>query len=66
MNMVMFHKGIAGVALFALHQQHERPVKGLAFYMTCRWGVSCTSISRAIMQVVYHGSQAVYGEQDMH
>ena len=63
MNMVMFHKGIAGVPLLALHQQHERTVKELALYMTCRWGASCTSFSKAIMQIVYHGSKAVYGQR---
>ena len=34
--------------------------------MTCRWGASRTSFSKAIMQVVSHGSKAVYGEQVMH
>ena len=66
MNMVMFHKGIAGGALIALHQQHERNVEELAFYTICRWGASRTSISGAIMRVVCHGSKAAYGEQVMH
>ena len=43
-----------------------RTVKKLAFYTTCRWSVPRTFIAEAIMQVVYHGSKAVYEEQIMH